>query len=523
MQNRWSLLWAAGVGSAWLGFAPEASAITAEQRFEKLERHILELERRLEASEAENQKLRSKKPASTSTASEPDVKALDQKVKILERKLEVEHEVTEANAKKTPRVEAGSAGFRITSPDGDHQLRLRGYVQADGNIFMDDSSGDAIADKFTIRRARLNFDGTLFKYADFRIAPDFGGGQSRLFDAYLDLHYLPFASLNVGKQKAPISLERLQSATALTFAERAYPTQLAPNRDVGVLLHGEFAKPGYTTQYGGPHNFNDFITYQLGVFNGARDNGFIDTDLNDDFEFQGRVFAHPFQHSGIGPLEGLGLGVAGSWGHPRNETSIPGLTSPGQQRILRYSEANSTATATSVNGYHYRVYPQLYWYWGPFGLLSEYAISSQELRRSTITGPTINAKTRQDNTAWQVALSYVLTGEDSSFNGVKPRHAFNPFNGQWGAWQVAGRWSELDVDDDTFRDFDPRATSTLFFANPAQSVSKATSWALGLNWYLNNNVKVMADYEQTHFDGGAAGNGDRPTEKIFFTRFQFSY
>ncbi|MFO0793874.1 MAG: hypothetical protein U0586_07405 [Candidatus Brocadiaceae bacterium] len=48
-----------------------------------------------------------------------------------------------------------------------------------------------------------------------------------------------------GKQKAPLILERLQGDNDFTFLERAYPTYLASNRDVGVMLHGEFARPGY--------------------------------------------------------------------------------------------------------------------------------------------------------------------------------------------------------------------------------------------------------------------------------------
>jgi phosphate-selective porin OprO/OprP len=520
MQDRWPILLAAGVGTAWLGFSPEAAALTDKQRLEKLERHMLELERRLEASEAENAQLRGKKPAAAPTrTAEPDVKALDQKVKVLERKLEVEHEVAEANAKKLPRIEdSPTAGLKITSPDGEHQLRLRGYVQADGRFFIDDSARND-TDTFTIRRARLNFDGTLWKYNDFRIAPDFAGSSPSLFDAYLDLHYFPFASLTPGKQKVPIGLERLQSATALTFAERAYPTQLQANRDIGVMLHGEFAKPDYSTQYGGPHNFNDFFTYQVGVFNGGADNQSPANSTSASFDnkaFEGRIFAHPFQHSGLSLLEGLGLGVGGSWGDPTNQT-LPSLVSPGQASIVTY-----LATAKAVNE-RYRIYPQLYWYTGPFGLLGEYVLSTQELNANK-NSPANDIT--QNNRAYQVAASYVVTGEDNTFQGVRPRRAFDPLNGNWGALQLATRWNELDIDDATFRNFGTSAKPVYLYADPTKSVSKASSWAVGASWWLNPNVKIMADYEQTHFTGGAGTTThitDRQTEKVFFTRFQLAY
>jgi phosphate-selective porin OprO/OprP len=533
--------------------ADVAIAAVDERKFRAMERRIQELERRLEVAEQHNRTIQATPSAEVSPAAkEQTVKSLDQKVRTLERKLEVEQEVASENAKKIPKIEAGPSGVKISSPDGGHNLRIRGFVQADGNFFMDDSTQGTtpqdrtnIPDKFTLRRARLLLDGTLFKYVDFRFAPDFGGGQARIFDGYVDLHYFPFASLAAGKQKAPISLERLQSATALLFAERAYPTQLAPNRDLGVVLHGDIPRPGYSTRYAGLHNFNEFITYHLGVFNGTTDNQAVqnaDTDRDDDKEFEGRVFAHPFQHSGVSALEGLGIGIAGSWGQPF-ENQLANLTSPGQNPVLSYTNATSANTVRGANvitnastvtssGDHYRIYPQAYWYWGPYGLLGEWVLSSQGVhgvrtrRVGTATNLRNDVSIRQNNTAWQIAASYVLTGEDNTFQGVRPIHPFDPFAGTWGAFQLAARWSELDIDGDTFRNFGT-AQSPFFLANPQNSVSRATSWAVGLNWYLNANIKLMADYEQTYFEGGKSGTrsriADRETEKVFFTRFQYAF
>ena len=55
------------------------------------------------------------------------------------------------------------------------------------------------------------------------------------------------------------------------------------------------------------------------------------------------------------------------------------------------------------------------------------------------------------------------------------------------------------------------------FANPLTSARKAKAAGIGVNWYLNQNVKWQLDYELTRFDGGAA-TGDRPDEKALFTR-----
>jgi phosphate-selective porin OprO/OprP len=532
MQNRWSILLAAGAGTAWLGFSPEAAALTDEKRFERLERHILELERRLETSEAENAKLRGKKAADAAApaSAQPDVKALDRKVRTLERKLEVNDEIAIENARKTPKLEAGSNGIRFSSADNAHVVRLRGSVQSDAKFFMDDNrtpagkQGGFLSDRFELKQARIWLEGTLWRYFDFKIMPDFGNGQTILADAYIDAHYIPYASLNFGKQKVPISLERLQGDSDGTFLERAYPTYLASNRDIGVMLHGGFAKPGYQAEYAGTLDFKNFFSYQLGVFNGGGDNGAADSDREneDDKEFAGRIWAHPFQHSGIEALEGLGIGIAGSWEIPRKNAGVlKNLRSPiGQNTIVDYAKRGTGTAALASDGGHYRVYPQAYWYYGPYGLLAEYVLSSQRLQGTRSDGN--KAWMQQDNTAWQVQLSYVVTGENNTFQSVTPRQAFDPFNGNWGAVQFAARWSELDIDDDTFQNHGT-SKDKFVFLSPDTSVSKATSWAIGANWFLTKNARLMADYEQTYFDGGAAKGQDRPTEKVFATRFQLVF
>lgn len=78
---------------------------------------------------------------------------------------------------------------------------------------------------------------------------------------------------------------------------------------------------------------------------------------------------------------------------------------------------------------------------------------------------------------------------------------------------MVARYGRLDIDEDAF----PR------FADPAAVASEASSWGLGLNWYLTGNLKLVANYTQTQFEGGAAAGADREDEKAFFTRAQFSF
>ena len=125
-------------GSAVLGFTPlalaggRASTKALEEQVESLSRKVQLLEKRLE------QQAQQSAPAKTPEPPPAVVEALDQKVRILERRMELDQEATAAKAKEAPILGAGKDGFSLKSADGNFQLRLRGYVQADGRFYADD-------------------------------------------------------------------------------------------------------------------------------------------------------------------------------------------------------------------------------------------------------------------------------------------------------------------------------------------------------------------------------------------------
>jgi phosphate-selective porin OprO/OprP len=250
----------------------------------------------------------------------------------------------------------------------------------------------------------------------------------------------------------------------------------------------------------------------LGVFNGVADGGSGDIETADDEkDVAVRIFGHPFKKTNLSGLKGLGLGIAGTYGD--QDGALRTFTSVGQQRFFAYRTSATPATQPNVvaNGVHWRLAPQAYYYWGPFGLFGEYTLSDQKVQQEG-AGAGAGTFVFLKHTAWQVAASYFLTGEENSFKAITPQKPFNPANGGWGAWEVAARVGELDVDDDTFPTY----------ASPDASASKAFSWGLGVNWHLNRNVKVSLNYDQTDFKGGTTDLLVKG-EKAIFTRAQIAF
>ncbi len=437
-------------------------------------------------------------PASPQTVEER-LDEIDQKLRVLGRQGELEKEAAAEKAKTSTAVTSGRDGFSIRSADGSYQFKLRGYVQLDGRFFQDDEARPGV-DTFLLRRVRPIFEGTIFKIYDFRIMPDFGGGTTVLQDAYIDGRFKPGFRVRAGKFKPPVGLERLQSGTDILFVERSLPTNLVPNRDLGVQVFGEFG--------GGA------VAYAVGLFNGVPDGGSGDLDTNDGKDLAGRVFFQPFI-AGTSLAKNLGFGVAASSGEQEGTVAAPGLPTlrtQAQQTFFGYRTDGTAAGTTIANGDRTRLSPQLYWYTSRFGILSEYVISEQEVTRGAVT-----EELKHDS--WQAAASFTFGGSPS-FRGVQVKKPFDPAAGGWGALEVKARVAELDVDDDAFP----------LFASPTGAASLAESWGVGLNWYLNRSLRVYLDYEETSFEGGATIGGtagtavaDRPDEKILFSRFQISF
>jgi phosphate-selective porin OprO/OprP len=473
---------------AWLSGAL-ACALVAPAQAQTAPPTVEELARRLQAIE---QRLGTA-PAATATADNAaGLSDLDQRLRVIERKLELQSEEAATRAASTPTVSlSASKGLSVKSPPpGDIEVKFKGLVQGDGRFYFDDDQFPQ-NDTFLMRRIEPTIEGTWGSLIGFRVTAQLAGDSATTSDVYLDLKFDPRATVRIGKTKVPVGLERLQSSGSTAQVELGLPGELAPGRDIGVQLQGELAK--------------STVSYALGVYNGAVDGrDGSTTNPDNDFEVAARVFVEPWKNDG-NALSGLGFGIAGSTGDKEGVGSnfLPRYRSSGQVQFFNYR------SAVAADGENTRWSPQAYYYRNAFGLLGEYINSSQDVRL-----PATGARETIDNSAWQLSAGYVLTGEDAGYRGVtRPNHPFTVGSAGWGAWELVARYGELDIDDDAFP----------VFADPAVAARNAKAWGVGVNWYLNSNFKLVANYTQTNFEGGAPAGADREDEKAFFTRAQFSF
>jgi phosphate-selective porin OprO/OprP len=268
--------------------------------------------------------------------------------------------------------------------------------------------------------------------------------------------------------------------------ERAYPTNLAPNRDVGVQLYGDLAAGTFS--------------YAVAAMNGVPDGGSSDIDTNNGKDFVGRVFVQPFIRKGAThKAGGLGLGIAASAG-TQTGTTLPTYRTTPQSVFFTY------ATGTAADGARRRFGPQGYYYLGPFGLFAEYTRTYQDVRRGTATDT-------MSNLGFQIAASYYLTKESKAYRSPFPWDPFDTTTGGKGAIEIAGRYTELSID---------RSAFGLGFADSTRSAQRAQEWTGGINWHIVRGTKLVLNYSHTQFTNGSA-SGNRESERAVLSRFQVAF
>lgn len=415
------------------------------------------------------------------TSIQQQINELRQQINVLQKQQELG-----SDNNKSANVQLNNSGLTVLSADKEFGFRIKAFAQLDSRNYIQPTTQQA--DQFIVRTSRLVLDGKYPGNFLSRIVFDFGGSSSQLVDGYVNWKANDFFNIRVGKFKGPVGLERAKSTTALTFIERGLTNSLVSNRDIGVGLSGAIIPK--------------ILEYRLLLSNGTADSISSNGDVGTGKDASAKISAHPFKNTDIAWLHGFGVAIAGSAGKRDGTTTNTELAS---YRTTAQNTAFSYATGSFAKGNASRINPQAWYYLGSFGIFGEYIASSNDVHNGA-------SKANLKNTAWNTTISYLLTGENASFRSIKPKANFDPKKDSWGAFEIAARIGELNIDKKTFPTF----------ANKATSVSKIEEKVLGLNWYLNQNIRLSLNYVHNDFKGGTT-TGNKDSEKAVLSRLEFKF
>ncbi|MEM7398949.1 MAG: porin [Pseudomonadota bacterium] len=407
--------------------------------------------------------------------------------------------------KSQPKVEWKGAP-KISSHDGKFSFKVRGRLQVDYNAIDQDEriTGEDDINSWEARRARLGVEGKVFYDWKYKFEIDFADNEVDFKDAYIS--YAGFSDWNnleilFGQFKIANSLEGQTSSRFITFMERGFLVnafELEP-RALGIGLHaGSNDDFGWSfqTSYNGPDignggdwdeapsiwairatvapvNTDDAIVH-LGASYRQRDNGTLrDDNVTDLYRYRSRVGLHLSD---------------------------------------RFVDTGSLAESDDYWGIEGAVA------WNRFSVQGEYGETTADLPGNLDGSMPRGISPTYDG--WYIFGSIFLTDDSRAsgysarkgeFGRVKPTNPFDLKNGGWGAWEIAGRWSELNLGSDAAQLAE--ATGDDFCdATPAaegggDGCGSQEGWTIALNWYPTNYTRLMFNVIGT--DVGGTFNGFR--------------
>jgi phosphate-selective porin OprO/OprP len=374
-------------------------------------------------------------------------------------------------------------GLEVSTTDKSFGFKFGGRIQADFDSFDGFyTANNENGNEAYLRRAQLEFGGN-YKDWKYQMNVDFGDNRSgsNKFDE-ASFTYTGFSPVNirVGRFDPDYSLEKATSSKWITAIERSPVLDLASwttdhEGGMGIQVNGTTAGMFYGSASVQQQDFG---------------NGSEDTDGKDVNSFFARgVFAPIVSetqvlHFGLdyATRSYSNEGATGFKGGISSRLGVRGLTEGGNANSSSLTLAN---TETGVRSFEDDsvVGLEFAYMTGPLSVQSEY------LKRD-LSGASNNGD--REATGYNVQLAYTLTGESRIYklDGAK-FDAIKPTNKETGAWEVFYRYDNLNVQDDDIM-------STV--GGVAIDETEAKVHTLGVNWYVNEAVKVSANYLMTKTD-----------------------
>lgn len=394
------------------------------------------------------------------------------------------------------------------------KFKVRGRVDTDYNGINQDTPVTFAPDVSAteLRRARLGVEGVAFYDVKYILEVDFGSNDSvSVKDAYIQYTGLP-VYFTAGNFKTYNSLEEATSGNYTTFLERAaFIEAFALDRQIGF----------------GASYLKDHFTLAAGIFGEGPSaaplfSGFTG-DENLTLAARGTVAPINREVNGVNQVLHFGGSV---------RTRETGDDQPYLQYQARAADlhlANRFVNTGRIGE------SDTFWgleaagVWGPLSVQSEYGQTEVDLPSTAFlrtNPPQVPPKANNflnvpDPTfsGWYVDASWFLTGEtrpykDGIFQRVKVKNPVTWSKGSgWGAWQIAGRYDVIDLSDDAFNNAGGCPNTALYpgvnatgSPTPPANASIAQcgeqkTWLVGVNWYLNDYVKLMFNYTESDLSG----------------------
>jgi phosphate-selective porin OprO/OprP len=399
-----------------------------------------------------------------------------------------------------------NGGLHWATTDGEFSFGIGGMTQVDGMLYSRPTPGPDTSSGFYNPRSRIYFEGHATTPISWEFSFQNFFDVVQLLDAYVNFDYDERFQIRIGRYKNPFSYEfyRIHIWDMMSPERSLFAVNYEANRRFGVMAWGVLA--------------DERIEYAFGSFDSQR-NSF--EAFNSRQDFQAFVNFKPFYPREEGSLlRNLQFGGSCDVGN-EHQSPVPAA--------LRTNFSPGPATVTTQAGANFAELPflafnpgvqelgtrdlweaHLAYYLGGLSLVS--ALEGGHESYAKVTAPPVHIPI----SGWFVQSGYILTGETIRDRTLlQPLHPFDLRYDRFGlgAWELTARYSQLDLDQRVF---------TAGLSDPHLWTNHAKMVDVGMNWYLNQFVKVYFDWEHSMFGNPVLStNGAfRSSNDLFWIRTQ---
>lgn len=427
----------------------------------------------------------------------------------------------------------------LASSDGRFTANIRAIVMLDTAKYFQKSNLPAavtnrdLNDGTNFRRARFGIDGKLFKDFDYALIYEFGGSGAEdaghIQEAWAQYTGWKPWRIKLGAFEPNIGLAAAVSTSQMPLLERPAPAEVARNVAAGdsrsaLQLTGNGVWGAGDAGIAARWFASGAITGNT-VSTVNSTGGFATQPFGEQTGIIGRLAIAPFDttnwqaHLGVNAQKVTQPNDAGAAASPRYPLQLrdrPELRVDGARLI---DTGAIDARGATVFGAEAAASTQ------NFLIESEYFKYKIDRRNTGATTPS-----NPHFSGWYVMGTWVITGESRPYNAAEARfdapkmnYNFNPAAGTYGAFEIAARYSDLDLNyhDCGAGKATPASPAACFDAvrGGEQKIS-----SIGLNWYLNPDIRFMLDYQHVDVNRfNAAGAQVGQTYNALALRSQLTF
>ena len=385
-----------------------------------------------------------------------------------------------------PLVAEAQDGILVLRSKGDsgYKIWLDNRVQTDAAVYFGAPDwADKISNGFSIRRARFAVKTQINKDWYGEVDLDMADGEFELKDAIIRYTGLKHWQIQVGNFKEIFSIQRNNSSRYLQFMERPMVcSALAPSRHLGLNVN--YTNKGIW--------LNGGISAQEVA--GAEERGYVEESSksagapNEGLAYTAKAVWQPGYDK-----EGWGMHIGGAFSYRNPKTSAE------YYGKARYSARNSTSInrkkyidTGDFNYDHSLLYTaELAGYWYGFRGEAVYMGNTTYLPDATT----------RNFWGWYAQGGYLLFGGTQRYDAAGAKFTRVKRGRSWGDVELCARVEYLNLN----------ADAKLAVADQKIMGGSSMAYAMGLNYYINDHVKVQLNYQYNDNDRFCSGK----TNKFF--------